>query len=569
MSELELPLDEVRFVVVDVESTGGMSGEHRLTEVAMVVVTGGRCTASFSSLVNPHQVLSPFIEKLTGITTQMVADAPEEYEALPALEDELWNPSAVFVAHNVEFDWGLIRKSFARNSMHLPDVQRLCTCKLSRRLNGTQGRHNLDAVTARYSVTIKNRHRALGDAMATAQVLLAMIRQAREEHGAQTLADLLSLQYAQRVPGKTASLTKLKLHEYLVNLPDEPGVYRFFSKRNRLLYVGKAKSLQKRVATYFYNTPLHGHSVSKMIRYIHHLTWTETGSELGALLLENREIKELRPAYNVAGRDYAAPYFIAISNEDFPRIDIASAIDGAGCEYYGPFKSRLVADRILNVLKRMYRLRSCDGPLVPNADFRPCFDYHIGRCPAPCAELESRSPYMERVEAARLSICAGRSGLLEVLHEKMYAASHDLDFETAAFYRDSIQELEKLNVGDDGKPRSVNALDSVVVVARGPADPLMEVFALYGGRLRLQEVVPVHGPHDTLHAHLRSIYMQSRPDDAFTLAELDELKIITGWMYRKRSNSVRFTYNPEKPSELSEQIRTLSALLQMQSNGAA
>ena len=187
---LGAPLDEVRFAVVDVETTGGASWRgHRITDISVVEVLGGQIVDEYESLVNPGRSIPPMITALTGITNQMVAAAPD----FEHVADEVFRrlQGRVFVAHNVTFDWGFVSAELLRTSGDAPDVPRLCTVRMARRLVPALRRRNLDELTRHFGVTIHARHRAHGDALATARVLLRLLDEAR----GRGIEDLATLQW--------------------------------------------------------------------------------------------------------------------------------------------------------------------------------------------------------------------------------------------------------------------------------------------------------------------------------------------------------------------------------------
>ncbi len=184
------PLDSVSYAVVDVETTGGSVGKgHRITEVAVVEIRDGMITESWETLVNPGRTIPPFVARLTGITDEMVVDAPY----FEAVADDLMSrlEGRVFVAHNAPFDWGFVNTQLTDALGLVPDLDRLCTVRLARRLLPTLPRRNLDALTQHFDVLIEGRHRAHGDAYATAQVFLRLLDVARE----QGIHDLAGLTY--------------------------------------------------------------------------------------------------------------------------------------------------------------------------------------------------------------------------------------------------------------------------------------------------------------------------------------------------------------------------------------
>jgi DNA polymerase-3 subunit epsilon len=192
------PLSRVRYAVVDVETTGGTRGwgEDRITEVAIVQVDEGSIGACFETLVNPGRPIPPRIQGFTGITDRMVASAPW-FEAIAPRVLELLR-GRVFVAHNVRFDWGMIRRELLAAGEDAPDVERLCTVRLARRLLPRLRSHGLDSLSGHYGIRIKARHRAFGDAFGTAELLLRLLREAE----ATGLSDLESLHTALAVRHK-------------------------------------------------------------------------------------------------------------------------------------------------------------------------------------------------------------------------------------------------------------------------------------------------------------------------------------------------------------------------------
>lgn len=554
MTCLDRPISQTKFVVVDVECTVARGSGHRLIEVGMVVVEQGTIVRRYSSLINPHMPIPEFIETMTGIGNQMVAAAPEEDIAIVPIHEELMADNAVFVGHNVGFDWNLVAKALADSGVMVPEVVRLCTCKLARRLFTDLKRHNLDAVATHCGVTINERHRALGDAEATAEVLLQMIDHVGSVNGISILADLVTAQNASRASSARETKAKQELAPYLDNLPAEPGVYYFYTTKRKLLYVGKAKNLSQRVRSYFGNAALHGKHITRMVRYVKHIEWVVTGTELGAMLLESREIKERRPSHNVLQREYVAPWFLSFSADEFPRLDVVNNIENGGTVYYGPFRSRTVAERLRELLGHMYRLRTCEGTLRPRESFRPCFDYHLGRCPAPCALLESAADYAVRVAGAKASLGKSEHSAIALLRQQMEVASDAEQFELAAFFRDGIRELERVMVHQATFPLPVLDLNVVIVVPLQDGSRVAEVFALKAGRLCAQGCIGAKAPTAELCDRLRSLYTLPSLQQAFTEIELDELRIVTAWLYHQNKSRTTFVVDASSLAQLESQL---------------
>ncbi|NQW29225.1 MAG: GIY-YIG nuclease family protein [Ignavibacteria bacterium] len=537
MLDLLTPLDEVRFVVVDIESTGGTSGDHRIIEIAFCVIENGEIVGRYESLINPHERIPDFISVMTGITNEMVSTAPDEDVAMLPLLRELSDEHSVFVAHNVGFDWGFVAKTLLRCGHEVPDIHRLCTVKLSRRLSTGLAKHDLASVAEFYNVVINARHRAMGDTEATAFVLKSLLQRCIDEFEATTIGDIVNLQYAPRKTTKTISKSKDAVKQYLDELPDEPGVYYFLNAKNQILYVGKAKSLVKRVKSYFSESPLHGKNVQKMVRFIRKIKWQTTGTELGAMLLESREIKQILPGYNVASREYHAPTFLRITNEDYPRLELVHRVNDDGSEYFGPFRSERMAEKILDMIVFEYKIRRCEGDLQPNPAARPCFDYHIKRCLAPCNESQSMADYRTAVLDARKYLANVEKGAIAKLRDSMMAASDALEYERAATLRNGIREIERVTLHSADTPLAVSDTNVVIVIPTNDRVSAVEVYAMRAGRLRMQRIVGCSAVLDALFVDVQDVYVQPEPTGSFTDRELDELRIITTFLHQRRARA--------------------------------
>jgi len=536
--EISLPLDAVRFIVVDVETTGGTEGAHRIIELAYCVVENGEVVRQFSSLVNPQQNIPDFIATMTGITNAMVADAPLVEDVITSLRNELLDESAVFVAHNVGFDWKVVHSVLAAMDGDVWDPQQLCTCKLSRRMNAGLKSHNLASVCEFYSVDNAARHRALGDAEATAHVLIQMVQRAREEHEAQSLLDLQTLQYVPRSPNVKELKARALMEPMLREVPDTPGVYYFLNQHGKIIYVGKARNLQRRVKSYFTNSATMGRKVGRIVRSVRDIRWETTETELGALLLESHEIKRHLPRFNSAGRNYKSLPFIRITVEDFPRIDVVHSIEGDGADHYGPFRTEHIALRLVDMMRRAHQIRTCEGPLRPHADAVPCFQYHIKRCAAPCALLQSKDQYNNAMVQARNYLSHAEQGALSTLTAQMAEFAERLDFERAALLRDAIREIERATLHRQDKPLAVSEMNVALLVSAGENHRTIEMFVLRHGRLRLQHVVGAATRPERLRGLLEPVVMLQNPSAPFTQQEIDELRIITGWLHQNHKEAV-------------------------------
>ena len=231
----------------------------------------------------------------------------------------------------------------------------------------------------------------------------------------------------------------------LKTLPSEPGVYRYYDKNENLLYVGKAKNLKKRVLSYF-NKTLSGYRTRIMVGKINRLETTIVNSEYDALLLENNLIKEHQPFYNVMLKDDKTYPWICIKNENFPRIFLTRNKIKDGSEYYGPYAKVKPAKILLDTIKHIYKLRTCNLNLAPQkieeGKYKVCLEYHIKNCEGPCEGLESKEDYDEKVNAIRGMIKGDFRNAKEYLVNQMTKYASNLQFENAQIIKERLDILE-------------------------------------------------------------------------------------------------------------------------------
>jgi len=389
---------------VDLETTGGNAHYNRVIEVGIVVLRGVEVVEEWSSLVNPGTRIPGNIERFTGITNDMVVDAPP----FAALRDDILSrlSDRLFVAHNARFDYGFLRSEFRRLDVRFRSPV-LCTVKLSRRVDpGVRG-HGLDAVMERYALACNARHRALGDA--------------------RVLADFLARLRAERDPGELDSIvTELTRDAQLPpqldpqiaeDLPEGPGVYRFLGEDGALLYVGKSNNLRTRVLSHFASD----HRSSKELRLsrqVRHVDWIETAGEFGALIREARLVKELAPLHNRRLRQSSEAWVIRLrqsgdelradivtldSAEESPPASRQTATVSGGAaqplaELHGPFRSESDARRALDELVRANGL--CPRSLGLERGEGSCFGFQVGRCRGACCGKEPAALHAARTRMA-------------------------------------------------------------------------------------------------------------------------------------------------------------------------
>jgi len=369
--------------IVDLETTGAHPAHDRVTEIAVIEVDGGEVREAWSTLVNPETPIPAAIQALTGITNDMVAGAPAFGRLAADLHERL--AGRVFVAHNARFDYGFLRREFARAGLDFR-AKTLCTVRLSRRLYPGYAHHNLDSLIARHGLQCRARHRALGDADAVWQFL----RLAAAERGDEVLA------VAARQVAKQPSLPPHLDPAVVDAIPEAPGVYLFFGEGGAPLYVGKSKSMRSRVLAHFADDLRSGREM-QLAREVRRIEWQRTAGELGALLREAALVKQLLPVFNRQLRRAAELCGFAF---DAKRLRLVQDFGVDGLEHvHGLYRSRRAA------LDALRSLADAHGLCLQTLGFEParkgaCFRHQIGRCAGLCAGKESLCAHHARLAAA-------------------------------------------------------------------------------------------------------------------------------------------------------------------------
>ena len=384
-----------KLVFIDLETTGANPVSDRITEIGIVEVRDGE-TTRWSTLVNPEISIPPFIQSLTGITNEMVRDAPT-FDTL--IEDLLRRlEGGLFIAHNARFDYGFLRNAF-KQAGHTLRSDVLCTVKLSRTLFPHEPKHNLDVLIARHHLAPDGRHRALADADLLWQFWSKMQRDIAPD----TFDEAVRAQLQR--PSIPAHLDAAALD----GIPDTPGVYLFYGENDVPLYVGKSIHLRQRVLSHF-NADHRLYKDMRLSHQIRRLEWRATAGEIGALLLEAQLVKDLQPIHNRALRRQrelcAWQLRPSAAGHLQPTLAYASEQDfGLGDRLYGLFSSRRKADATLRELAESHQLCLVMLGLESRTQaHKPCFAHQLRRCHGACIGAESAAAHQARLEAALASL---------------------------------------------------------------------------------------------------------------------------------------------------------------------
>ena len=251
-------------------------------------------------------------------------------------------------------------------------------------------------------------------------------------------------------------------------MPSEPGVYRYYDKKGEILYVGKAKNLKNRVLSYFNKSQI-GYKTQMMVSKIVRLETTVVNSEYDALLLENNLIKEYQPFYNILLKDDKSYPWICIKKEPFPRIFLTRNVIKDGSEYYGPYAKVKQAKTLIEVIKNIYKLRTCSLNLAPEkieeGKYKVCLEYHIKNCSGPCEGLESEEEYAQRLNAIRGIIKGEFKAAREYLEAEMYNYAAKLEFENAQQSKEKLQILENYQTHTTIVSSNINDVDVFGIIS--------------------------------------------------------------------------------------------------------
>ncbi len=564
-------LTEVEFVVLDTETTGLRPGSHRVIEVAGIRIKGGEVIGSFQSLLNPGTRLPAFIVQFTGIMQDMVNTAPKAAEILPDFLHFI--DGAILVGHNIGFDIGFLGYEARLLGYDFP-IDGLDTIPLARRFLPGLRRFKLDKVAEHLKIPAANRHRALGDARVTAAVFIKLLALAQEQ-GISTLGHLrcrLQLPVAWngditqaattrqieqiRADGRISaqSVTLRPTGNLFLNpawkrdFPAQPGVYLMKDVNGQVIYVGKAKCLKDRLASY-YSQPLgYTRKMDGLLQNVKEIETRVLGSELEALLVESQLIKELQPAYNVQLRNYELYPFIKIDiQHPFPRVYATREVAADGSRYFGPFRSRRIVDLTIELVQKVFPIRTCTKGLPPQAKpSDPCLRLHLNRCPGPCrggVDASGVEDYGRTIEEVCAFLGGEREDLLDRLRRQMLEASQQLNFERAAWLRDTIRSADEVLIGQQLITGAVEA-NNLFIIYPSARPGCNELFLIRHGRLVEQRCIP-HEPEAAklaVRSLLAAAASMGEPPSIVGKAEVDQINIISRWIHRHSSDRAFFPF---------------------------
>ncbi|PIE45389.1 MAG: excinuclease ABC subunit C [Gammaproteobacteria bacterium] len=335
---------------------------------------------------------------------------------------------------------------------------------------------------------------------------------------------------------------------FLQNVTERPGVYQMFDADNRILYVGKAGNLKKRLSSYFRQSGLSIKNQSLMQR-VADVRVIVTHSETEALILENNLIKRHRPRYNILLRDDKTYPYIHLTADKYPLLKFYRGGRTAKGKYFGPYPSAAAVKETLDILQKVFQIRNCDNTFFNNRS-RPCLQYQIKRCSAPCMNLVNHRQYQSQIDAAIAFLEGNNESLLADIEYKMLAAAERMAFEEAAFYRDQLQSLRKI-LEKQYITQSKGDAD-VIVVLKDAGVTVIQVFYYRSGRsLGTQSYFPKvrheHDESEILQSFIEQMYFDKAPPaELITNMAIANNTLLRQFFSDKFSVSVRFVSQPRE-----------------------
>ena len=360
-------------------------------------------------------------------------------------------------------------------------------------------------------------------------------------------------------------MENFNIQEELKKLPGKPGVYLMHDEKDAIIYVGKAISLKNRVRQYFQSSRNKGAKIEQMVTHISRFEYIVTDSELEALVLECNLIKEHRPKYNTMLMDDKTYPFIKVTvNEPFPRVMMARRMKKDKAKYFGPYTSAGAVKDTIELIRKLYHIRSCNRSLPKDiGKERPCLNYHIHQCYAPCQGYISREEYRKSIDEVVRFLNGNYDPILKELEEKMLDASENLEFEKAIEYRELLASVQKIAQKQKITDTAGDDRDIIAMASEGE-DAVVQVFFIRGGRLIGRDhfylkIAENDTKSEILSSFIKQFYAGTPyiPAELMLPEEIEDQEIIEEWLTTRREHKVRLRIpkkgTKEKLVELAQQ----------------
>ncbi len=511
---------DATFVIVDLETTGTHATRDRIIEVGAVKMRSGEVVDTMETLVDPQCTISRHITRITGITSADVFDQPQIEEVLPQFLDFLGD--AIFVAHYCQFDSSFIDAELQRTGLAPLSNPKLCTLRLARRLLQGLPSKGLSSLITFFDLDSGQRHRALSDAIATQQVLTRLLYRLEEQYAITEVDALLAFQHSRykglhRNQERQVHIQKKILRE----LPRASGVYRMIGPGDKLLYIGKARVLSDRVRSYFAGVEGHAPHIRKMMQKVQDIEWSETATELEALLLESRLIKEHAPPFNKAARKYRRRPFLRLGTVgNGVWITVIEHVHADGARHYGPLANRREAEHLAEALVTLYG--------ASPSSFKNPEPVGVGLGSALIGGRLTEEGFAQ----ATAFLQGESSEAVTTLEQRMQRAAKRQAYERAAQIRNLLVTMKMIH----SRPHFTR----VALLERSGA-------VLYRNEDKIEVHFVVHGC-PTLHRFWpcdEDVFREAlvvfqdqllQPQDRLKMHQVDAVSLLSTWMFKKRDH---------------------------------
>lgn len=528
---IEIPFEEAEYSVFDFETTGTSAHRDKVIEIGIVKIKQGKIVDTFSSFINPGRPVPFYITQITGITTTDVQDAPYFDEVYQQIKEFIGD--TILTAHNLNFDYSFLKHECLNQELEVPDNNALCTLRLARRMYPQFPSKSLGNLVKQLKIRHRDVHRGLGDATATAKILLRMFKQLREEHDIDTISDLISFQ-KHSSSTEPYRIIKKKLLDDVVNIPGEPGVYFFKNAKEEIIYIGKAKMLKERLRNYFMSTAMR--KSKEIVRKASGLGYQTTNTELTALIVEAELIKKHLPNQNKMLKKYPRSYFIKILfTHNFPSVEVSSTINFDGNNYFGPYPNRDTANSLKDIIDKTFLLRECSDKEFSKK--RRCYLADIERCYAPCTETDIKPQYAEELDRVNDFLCGNNQSAVDRLLNRMKELSAKQKYEEAGQIRDVVNSiLNQLNKSSILAEPINKANVLIEILGSGKNDYML----LLDGKMYLKNyILNEKDRFDDILNEFFSGDIQLIKD--LTEKDLESLRIALSWLVKNR-NRIKVHY---------------------------
>ena len=364
------------------------------------------------------------------------------------------------------------------------------------------------------------------------------------------------------------------IQEELKKLPGKPGVYLMHDEKDEIIYVGKAISLKNRVRQYFQTSRSKGVKIDQMVTHITRFEYIVTDSELEALVLECNLIKEYRPKYHTMLMDDKTSPFIKVPvDEPFPRIMMARRMAKDKAKYFGPYTSAGAVKDTIELIRKIYKVRSCNRRLPRDTGKeRPCLNYHIHQCDAPCQGYVSQEDYRRSIDEVLRFLNGNFDSILKELEQKMMRASENMEFEKAIEYRELLGSVKKISQKQKITDTAGNDRD-IMAMAADQSDAVVQVFFIRGGRLIGRDhfylkIMEGELPGEILSSFIKQFYAGTPyiPSELMLPQEIEDTEVLEEWLSQKRGHKVQIKVPKKGTKEKLVELAARNAQLVLQTD---